>query len=89
MVAPEPRRRNVTIELVGNGHEFPSADVQRVFARHGIAVEPAEWSQDTATRVKYRASIDDALPLETIGAELMSRAEGALQSVTWEVRKNA
>ena len=89
VVAPEPRRRNVTIELVGAGHDFPTAHVQRVFARHGIAVEPAEWTQDTETRVKYRASVDDTLALESLGAELMNRGEAALQSVTWEVRKKA
>lgn len=87
--APEPRRRNVTIELVGTGVDFPTAHVQRVFARHAVAVEPAEWSQDTTTRVKYRVSVDEAVSLEALGAELMNRGEGALQSVTWEVRKNS
>jgi hypothetical protein len=89
MLVPEPRRRHVTIELVGTGNDFPSSHVQRVFARHGVSIEPAQWSQDTATRVKYRASVDEALSLEALGAELMNRGEAALQSVTWEVRKNS
>jgi uncharacterized protein DUF4956 len=87
-LAPEPRRRTVTIELVGSGHEFPSAHVQQVFAKYGVVTEPAEWLQDTATRVKYRASVDEALSLEALGAELMSKGEAALQSVAWEIRKN-
>lgn len=87
-LAPEPRRRHVTIELVGNGHEFPSAHVHRVFARYGVALEPSEWSQDTATRVTYRVSVDEALSLEALGAELMNKGDAALQSVSWEVRKN-
>lgn len=87
--APESRRRHVTIELVAGGHDFPSAHVQRVFARHSVVVEPAEWSQETDTRVKYRASVDEKLSLEAIGSELMDRSQGALQSVTWEIRKNA
>jgi len=86
-LAPEPRRRNVTFELVASGLDFPGSHVQRVFARHGVAVEPAEWSQDTDTRVKYRASVDEGLSLETLGAELMDRGEAALQSVNWEIRK--
>lgn len=87
-LAPEPRRRNVTIELVASGHDFPSSHVQHVFARHGVAVEPAEWSQETDTRVRYRASVDEKVSLEAIGSELMERGEAALQSVTWEIRKN-
>jgi len=89
MFGSDPHRRQVTIELVGSGRDFPTADVHRVFARHGIAIEPAEWSQDTSTRVKYRALVDETLPLEEIGAELMDRSEGALASVAWEVRKKA
>lgn len=87
-LAPEPRRRNVTIELVGSGHEFPSAHVNRVFAKYGVVTEPAEWLQDTATRVKFRASVEEGLSLEALGADLMNKGQSALQSVGWEVRKN-
>ena len=87
-LAPEPRRRNVTFDLVADGHDFPRSHVQRVFARHGVAVEPAEWSQETDTRVRYRASVDEKVSLEAIGSELMERGEAALRSVTWAVRKN-
>lgn len=87
-LAPEPRRRNVTIELVGRGHEFPSEHVQHVFEKYGVVTEPSEWLQEATTRVRYRASVDETLSLEALGGELMHRAEGALQSVSWEVRKN-
>jgi hypothetical protein len=59
-----------------------------MFARYGVALEPSEWSQDTATRVTYRVSVDEALSLEALGAELMNKGDAALQSVSWEVRKN-
>jgi hypothetical protein len=88
-VAPERARRSVTIELVGAGYEFPTSHVHRVLAKHGVTIEPAEWSQDTQTRVKYRALVDESLSLEALGAELMNRGEAALQSVTWEVKKSA
>jgi uncharacterized membrane protein YhiD involved in acid resistance len=87
--APAPRRRNITIELVASGHDFPALHVQDVFSRHDIAPEPAEWSQDADTRVRYRASVDEALSLEALGAQLMNKGQAGLQSVTWEVRKNA
>lgn len=85
---PEPKRRSVTFELVGSGADFPAADVHRVFARHGVAVEPAEWSLDSETRVKYRAMVDETLALEALGADLMNGSAPALQSVAWEVKKN-
>jgi uncharacterized membrane protein YhiD involved in acid resistance len=87
-VAPEPKRRNITIELAASGHEFPAQHVQDVFARHNVVIEPCEWSQEAGTRIKYRAAVDESLPLETLGAELMSNGQVGLQSVTWEVRKN-
>ena len=87
-VAPEPKRRNITIELAASGHEFPAQHVQDVFARHNVAIEPSEWSQDAGTRIKYRAAVDESLSLEALGAELMSNGQAGLQSVTWEVRKN-
>jgi hypothetical protein len=87
-LAPQPRRRHISIELVATSHQFPAEHVRSVFARHGVAVEPAEWSQDAATRITYRAAVDETLPLELLGDELMSKGEAGLQSVTWEVRKN-
>jgi hypothetical protein len=53
-----------------------------------VVAEPSEWSQDTATRVTYRAAVDETLSLENLGADLMNRGEAALQSVSWEIRKN-
>jgi uncharacterized membrane protein YhiD involved in acid resistance len=88
-IAPEPKRRNITIELVASGHDFPDRHVQAVFARHNVTIDPSEWSQDKATRVKYRASVDEALSLEALGAQLMDKGEAGLQSVAWDVRKNS
>jgi hypothetical protein len=85
---PEPRRRSITLELIADGHDFPAAHVQAVFARHNVVTEPAEWSQDSGTRVKYRASVDESLSLEALGAQLMNRGEAGLRSVAWDVRKN-
>jgi hypothetical protein len=87
--APTPRRRNITIDLVASGHDFPAQHVRDVFGRHNIEPEPAEWSQDTSTRVRYRASVDETLSLEAFGVQLMDKGQAGLQSVTWEVRKSA
>jgi len=38
--------------------------------------------------VTYRVSVDEALSLEALDAELMNKGDAALQSVSWEVRKN-
>lgn len=85
----EPRTRAVTIELVAAGREFPDEHVSRVFARHGIEVQPCEWSQDERTRAKYRAWVDPALRLDVLGADLMNDGASGLASVTWELRKSA
>jgi uncharacterized membrane protein YhiD involved in acid resistance len=85
--APEPRRRSLTLELVASGHDFPTAHVEEVLARHNVVTEPAEWSQDSETRVKYRVSVEESLSLEALGTELMKRGEAGLQSVAWDVRK--
>lgn len=85
--APEPRRRMVTIELVARGREFPALHVRRILARHSASADPCEWSQDTNTRVKYRACIGEAVPLDVLGAELMDDGNAGLESVAWEIRK--
>ena len=87
-LAPEPRRRQVTIEIVAAGHEFPAKHVQSVFTRYGVGIEPSEWSQDTVTRVTYRASVDERLSLEDLGFDLMNGGAAPLQSVSWEIRKS-
>ena len=88
-LTPEPGRRNITIELVSSGHQFPAAHVRHVFTQYGVAIEPCEWSQDGSTRVRYRASVDVALSLESLGADLMNGGRSGLDSVVWEVRKSA
>jgi len=87
-LAPEPTKRNITIEMIADGHEFPARHVREVFTRYDVTAEPSEWSQDGATRVTYRAAVNEALPLEALGAELMSRGEAGLKSVAWETKKN-
>lgn len=87
-VSPEGHRRSVTFELAGSGFDFPRAHVEGVFAKHGIAIEPTEWSQDGDTRVKYRASVEETLSLEAVGAELMNGGQAALTEVRWDVKKS-
>ena len=86
---PATRRRHVTIELVAGGRQFPAAHVRHVLTEYGVAIEPCEWSQDESTRVTYRASVDPALSLESLGADLMNGGRSGLDSVVWEVRKSA
>jgi hypothetical protein len=85
---PEPSRRNITIDVAADGHDFPARHVQTVFARHGVAAEPSEWSQDDGTRVRYRAAVEESLALDVLGSDLMGGGRTGVKSVSWEIRKN-
>jgi hypothetical protein len=83
----EPAPRVMTAELVARGAAFPSAHVQQVFERHGIAFEPREIAHGDPARVKYRATMSPRVSLDDLSADLL-RSE-AIASLSWESAKKS
>lgn len=79
----EQRPRELLVDIVAEGREFPVVHVESVFARNGIIFEPRDVSQGKATSVKYHVSLDRRLSLEELSAQLSGAASGVV-SVAWK-----
>jgi len=81
------RSRTLRVDVIADGHEFPTAHVQSVFVRNRMAFETREVSLGEKTKVRYHATVPAAASLEDLGAQLMSAGAG-VRSVAWEPVKD-
>lgn len=79
--------RYMTVELVAEGREFPSAHVQSVFTRSRIGFEPREVSQGKEAVVKYHVALDPDLSLDELNTKLLDGGASGIKSVEWEPAK--
>lgn len=56
----DQRPREMVVELVAEGRDFPVVHVESVFARNGVIFEPRDVSQGKDAAVKYHVSMDPA-----------------------------
>jgi hypothetical protein len=84
----DQRPREMVVELVAEGRDFPVVHVESVFARNGIIYEPRDVSQGREAAVKYHVSLDRRLSLEDLSAQLSSGA-ATLRSVVWKNPKKS
>jgi hypothetical protein len=68
------------------GKEFPLAHVHRVFARNHIVFEPREVAQKKEVTMVYHATLDPAVSLEDVSAQLVE-GDAGVTSVSWEPPK--
>jgi uncharacterized protein DUF4956 len=81
--------RSMKVALVADGAQFPVAHVSKVFAEHGIAIEPLELSHGDHASARYRAVFDPDTSLEQVSAHLLNGGTMGLKSVCWEASKKA
>jgi anti-anti-sigma factor len=79
-------RRQMMVEIVASGREFPVTHVQKVFARNHIVFEPREVLQGKEVAMVYHTTLDPAVSLEDISAQLME-GDAGVGSVSWEPPK--
>jgi hypothetical protein len=79
--------RSMKIAVTAEGHEFPAGHVSRVFAAHGIAAEPLEFSNWDHASVRYRALVSPDTCLDEVSALLLDGSTGGIRSVAWQPSK--
>jgi anti-anti-sigma factor len=84
----DQRPREMIVELVADGRDFPVVHVETVFARNGIIFEPRDVSQGTESAVKYHVALDRRLSLEELSAQLTTGA-APIRSVVWKNPKKS
>jgi type III secretory pathway component EscS len=85
----DPKTRTLLVELVADGPEFPAEHVRQVFARHAVVVEPRELAHGDVARAKFLATVDAAVPLDTLSTHLVGAGRHGIRSVSWETKKAA
>ena len=83
----DQRPRELMVELVAEGREFPTVQVESIFARNDIMYEARDVSQGKEATVKYRVAFDRRLALEELSAQLSAAA--GVKSVAWKKAKGA
>ena len=77
------RSRIMSVEILADGRQFPTAHVEGVLARNQIVFEPREISTADDVTVKYVTWLDPRLSLDDLSTQLMADGSG-VRSVTWE-----
>jgi anti-anti-sigma factor len=72
----------MSVEVVAEGREFPSTQVEAVFVHNQIAFEPREISQGKKVSVTYNAWLDPRTSMEDLSAQIRSIPD--IAGVGWE-----
>ena len=84
----DQRPREMMVELVADGRDFPVVHVESVFARNGVIFEPRDVSQGKESAGKYLVAMDRKLSLEDLSAQLTT-GPSAITSVVWKNPKKS
>ena len=86
LLALERLDRNVaqlmSVEVVAEGREFPSKQIEEVFARNQIVFEPREITQGKKVSVTYHTWLDPRTSIEDLSAQM--RNIPGVTGVGWE-----
>ncbi|MGH9197373.1 MAG: hypothetical protein ACRD1T_16735, partial [Acidimicrobiia bacterium] len=85
----ERKPRNMMLELVARGPEFPSNQVDGILRRCGVQYfEPRAVSNGDHATIKYHVKLEPGMSLEHLSAELMNGGTtSGLKSVAWQAAK--
>jgi len=86
----ESTTREMMIEMVSAGSDFPTHHVQNVFSQRTIAFEQREVARGDSTTMRYRVLLEPTTTLEELSNDLMEGSRHAIKSVSWvKAKKNA
>jgi anti-anti-sigma factor len=78
----QPEARLMAVEIATESRDFPSKQVEEVFARNQIVFEPREISQGKKFSVLYHAWLDQRATIDDLSAQL--RGIPGITGVGWE-----
>jgi anti-anti-sigma factor len=81
------RPRQMLVEIVAAGREFPASHVLHVFAVNGILFEPREVSQGDEATAKYLTTLKPTDSLEELSSQLMGDGKKGIKNVSWSPPK--
>lgn len=83
--APKPRQ--MLVEIVARGTDFPLNHVQTVFALNRIVFEPRELEQGDEATVRYLTVLGPDDSIEDLSQQLMDGGRAGIRNVSWSPAK--
>ena len=81
------RPRQMMVEIVAGGREFPVHHVQKVFAVNRVVFEPREVAQGEEATVRYLTTLAPQDSLEDLSNQLMDGGKAGIKNVSWSPPK--
>jgi anti-anti-sigma factor len=81
------RPRQMLVEIVAEGREFPVHHVQKVFAVNHVVFEPREVAQGDEATVRYLTALAPHDSLEDLSNQLMGGGKAGIKNVSWSPPK--
>lgn len=81
------RPRQMLVEIVAQGRDFPTHHIQKVFAVNHIVFEPREVEQGDEATVRYLATLAPHDSLEELSNQLMDEGRAGIKNVSWSPPK--
>lgn len=75
--------RQMVVEIVAAGRDFPSSHVQKVFAVNHVVFEPREIEQGDEATVRYLTTLPPYDSLEDLSHQLMDDGKAGIKNVSW------
>ena len=79
--------RQMLVEIVAQGRDFPTNHVQKVFAVNHVVFEPREVEQGGEATVRYLTTLGPHDSLEDISHQLMDGGKAGIKNVSWSPPK--
>jgi hypothetical protein len=79
--------RQMMVEIVAIGRDFPSSHVQTVFAVNHVVFEPREIEQGDEATVRYLTTLPPHDSLEDLSHQLMDDGKAGIKHVSWSPPK--
>jgi anti-anti-sigma factor len=83
------RPRQMMVEIVAAGREFPVHHVQKVFAVNRVVFEPREVAQGDEATVRYLTALAPHDSLEDLSNQLMDGGKAGIKNVSWSPPKRS
>ena len=79
--------RQMLVEIVADGRDFPMSHVQKVFAVNHVVFEPREVEQGDEATVRYLTTLAPHDSLEDLSHQLMDGGKAGIKNVSWSPPK--
>jgi anti-anti-sigma factor len=81
--------RQMVVEIVAAGRDFPTGHVQKVFAVNHVVFEPREIEQGEEATVRYLTTLRPHDSLEDLSHQLMDDGKAGIKNVSWSPPKRS